>query len=155
MAQLVMQMPDSAPSRRAIAPVAADTGGATMVHRRAGGEPAANEDVLAQLSDGGSGGSSLPQPVRGFMETRFGADFGGVRVHADARAAALSGQLSAQAFTVGRDIYFGSQQFQPNAPSGRELIAHELTHAIQQGGAAQRPANIPAPAAPIAAPAPM
>lgn len=153
MAQLVMRMPDSAPSPRAIAPAAADSG-AAMVHRRASGEPAANEDVLAQLSNGGASGSSLPQPVRGFMETRFGADFGGVRVHADARAAALSGQLSAQAFTVGRDIYFGSQQFQPNAPSGRELIAHELTHTIQQGGAAQRPANIPAPAAAKAA-APM
>jgi hypothetical protein len=96
----------------------------------------------------------LPQAVRSFMETRFGADFSGVRVHADAHAAALSGQLSAQAFTVGREIYFGGHQFQPNTQSGRELIAHELTHTIQQGGAAQRAAGMAASGAPARAPAP-
>lgn len=71
------------------------------------------------------------------METRFGADFGAVRVHTGSAAAAQAKQLDATAFTTGRDIYFGKGQFQPDTPAGKELIAHELTHTIQQGATKQ------------------
>ena len=73
------------------------------------------------------------------MEPRFGADFGAVRMHTDDRAANLNRQVSAQAFTVGNQIFFGRDRFQPETSDGRELIAHELTHTIQQ--ARRRPAG--------------
>ena len=84
------------------------------------------------------GGSPLPSGVRSFMEPRFGADFGNVRIHTGEAAAQQSSALSAHAFTVGEHVFFGRDQFKPESASGRELIAHELTHTIQQGAAVQR-----------------
>lgn len=75
------------------------------------------------------------------MEPRFGADFSRVRIHRDERAAIASRQLNAAAFTVGQHIHFGQGQWQPGSAAGRELIAHELTHTIQQGAASQGTAN--------------
>ena len=84
------------------------------------------------------GGSPLPSGVRSFMEPRFGANFGNVRIHTGEAAAQQSSALSAHAFTVGEHVFFGRDQFKPESASGRELIAHELTHTIQQGVAVQR-----------------
>lgn len=84
------------------------------------------------------GGSPLPTGVRRFMEPRFGANFGNVRIHTGETAAKQSASLNAHAFTVGEHVFFGRNQFQPESTSGRELIAHELTHTIQQGAAIQR-----------------
>jgi hypothetical protein len=92
--------------------------------------------VEDQLRQNSGGGSPLPGDVRGFMETRFGADFGGVRVHADSGAADLNRQLSAQAFTHGNEIYMGEGKYEPSSNDGKRLLAHELTHVVQQGGAA-------------------
>jgi hypothetical protein len=72
------------------------------------------------------------------MEPRFRADFRGVRVHTGDQAARLNRRLHAQAFTVGNQIFFGSNRFQPDTHGGRRLIAHELTHTIQQGAAVQQ-----------------
>jgi Domain of unknown function (DUF4157) len=66
------------------------------------------------------------------MEPRFGADFSGVRVHTDAGADGLNRSLSAKAFTTGRDIYFRQGEYNPGSSSGRSLLAHELTHVVQQ-----------------------
>jgi len=77
------------------------------------------------------------------MEPRFGADFSQVRVHADAKAADLNRQAQAHAFTTGGQIYFGQGKFKPETQEGRELIAHELTHTIQQGAAPQRAPAVP------------
>ena len=85
-------------------------------------------------------GAPLPAGVRSFMEPRFGADFSNVRIHTGGKAAEQSASLSAHAFTVGQHVFFGPNQFQPECASGRELIAHELTHTIQQGAAVQRSA---------------
>ena len=86
-----------------------------------------------------TGGQTLGAEVRKFMEPRFGASFGGVRIHTDDTAAHLSQQMQARAFTVGNQIFFGSGQFRPDSSEGRELIAHELTHTLQQGAATQQP----------------
>jgi hypothetical protein len=83
------------------------------------------------------GGGALPESVRSFMEPRFRADFSRVRIHTDGRADAASRQIQARAFTVGERIYFAGGQFRPETAEGRELIAHELTHTIQQGAAPQ------------------
>lgn len=86
-------------------------------------------------SAGGGGGASLPAPALAFFEHSFQRDFGGVRVHADGGAAAASESLGAHAFTRGSDIYFGAGEYQPETQEGRRLIAHELTHTVQQRGA--------------------
>ena len=67
------------------------------------------------------------------MESRFGADFSGVRIHTGSGAEGLSASVSAQAFTHGNDIYFNSGKFSPGTEAGGHLLAHELTHTIQQG----------------------
>ena len=69
------------------------------------------------------------------MEPRFGHDFGNVRVHFDARAAASARSVNALAYTVGHDIVFSDGAFAPDDPSGRSLLAHELAHVVQQSGA--------------------
>jgi hypothetical protein len=89
-----------------------------------------------------SGGSPLPDATRSFFEPRFGADFSQVRVHTDTRAAATAKSINAKAFTVGWDIAFGAGQYAPQSHEGQHLLAHELTHVMQQGGA-----GTPAPAA--------
>jgi hypothetical protein len=81
---------------------------------------------------GRGGGRPLDDGVRSEMEGRFGADFGGVRVHADGRAAESARAVNAHAYTVGNDIVFGSGRYDPASPTGQRTIAHELTHVVQQ-----------------------
>ena len=83
----------------------------------------------------GEPGQPLDSSTRAFMEPRFGHDFGNVRVHFDARAAASARSVNALAYTVGHDIVFSDGAFAPDDPSGRSLLAHELTHVVQQSGA--------------------
>lgn len=79
-----------------------------------------------------SPGQPLDSETRAFMEPRFGQDFSGVRVHTDARAAESAWEVNARAYTVGRDVVFGSGQHSPRTNVGQKLIAHELTHVVQQ-----------------------
>lgn len=78
------------------------------------------------------GGSALPAATRAFFEPRFRVDFGNVRVHTGARAEEAAESVSAKAFTLGNDIAFGSGQYSPASHEGRKLLAHELTHTVQQ-----------------------
>jgi hypothetical protein len=72
------------------------------------------------------------------MESRFGTSFSSVRVHTDTAAVQMNRDLSAQAFTHGRDIYMNPERYDPGAEGGKKLLAHELTHVVQQGGASDR-----------------
>ncbi|MCX4245562.1 eCIS core domain-containing protein [Paraliomyxa miuraensis] len=85
-----------------------------------------------------SGGQPLPSELLGYMEARFGRDFGQVRSHSGPEAALLARQVRARAFTVGHDIVFGEGQLRPREPDGRRLVAHELTHVLQQQGGLHR-----------------
>ncbi len=78
-------------------------------------------------------GRSLDGETRSFMERRFGHDFSGVRVHAGGKASASARSVGARAYTVGRDVVFGAGQYAPGTTQGRRLLAHELTHVVQQG----------------------
>jgi hypothetical protein len=91
-----------------------------------------------QLSASRGGGSPLPAEVRSFMEPRFGADFSGVRLHTGRDAAQLNREVSAQAFTHGQDIYLGEGKSDVASPTGKALLAHELTHTIQQGAVVRK-----------------
>lgn len=79
-----------------------------------------------------SHGEPLAEGTRKHMEVRFGHDFSGVRVHTDASAAEMCASLQADAFTAGRDIYFARGQYSPGSREGQRLLAHELTHSVQQ-----------------------
>jgi hypothetical protein len=79
-----------------------------------------------------SSGQSLDAPVRAFMEGRFGHDFSHVRIHADSRAAEATNAVGALAYTTGHQIVFGAGQYNPGTVAGKELLAHELTHVVQQ-----------------------
>ena len=81
-----------------------------------------------------SSGQPLDPATRAFFEPRFGQDFSRVRVHTDARAADSAKAVNALAYTVGRDVVFASGQYAPDTNTGRRLLAHELTHVVQQAG---------------------
>ena len=82
-------------------------------------------------------GQPLDEPVRMYMEPRFSHDFGQVRVHRDEQAATSAREVNALAYTVGNDIVFGAQQYDPESAGGKHLLAHELAHVVQQRGAAE------------------
>ncbi len=85
------------------------------------------------LSSSKGGGDVLPTDTRSEMESGFGADFSGVRVHNDSNAVQMNQGLGSQAFTNGNDIYFNEGKYDTGSDSGKHLLAHELTHTIQQG----------------------
>ncbi|HEY0738614.1 MAG TPA: DUF4157 domain-containing protein, partial [Herpetosiphonaceae bacterium] len=91
-----------------------------------------------------SGGQPLDPATRAFMEPRFGHDFSQVRVHTDALAASAASSISAQAFTVDNQIVFGAGQYTPVSSAGKSLLAHELTHVVQQSGKSGRAHGAPA-----------
>jgi Domain of unknown function (DUF4157)/Lysine-specific metallo-endopeptidase len=102
------------------------------IQRKESGEMTASPSVESRLSATKGGGNPLPESTRTHMESAIGADFSNVRVHTGGEAVQLSQDLSAHAFTHGSDVYFNSGKFSPNTDSGRHLLAHELTHTVQQ-----------------------
>ncbi|MBD2563982.1 MULTISPECIES: eCIS core domain-containing protein [Nostoc] len=108
------------------------------IQRQGEGQPNVSSNVAADIQNSMTAGSPLPLTVRRFMEPRFGANFNKVKIHTGDKSAKLNKQLNAQAFAMGNHIFFGKDKFQPDSQEGKELIAHELTHTIQQGEVAQR-----------------
>jgi Domain of unknown function (DUF4157) len=104
------------------------------IQRKESGEMTASPSVESRLSATKGGGSSLPESTRTHMESAIGADFSNVRVHTGDTVVQLSQDLSAHAFTHGSDVYFNSGKYAPDTEGGRHLLAHELTHTVQQGG---------------------
>jgi hypothetical protein len=78
------------------------------------------------------GGQPLAEPIRASMEARFGHDFSRVHIHTDQTASGLAASINARAFTLGRDVVFGAGQYAPGSEAGQRLLAHELTHVVQQ-----------------------
>jgi len=94
-----------------------------------------SEGLEADINAARGSGQPLPDSVRSSLEPRLGHDFSQVHVHSDANADKLSQQLGAKAFTSRNDVFFREGAYQPGSDSGRGLIAHELTHVVQQGAA--------------------
>jgi hypothetical protein len=136
-ARLTVRSPDDACEQEA------DHAAEQVVQRKAtpseGRSPVAPPLVRQTLE---AGGDPLPPRSRAIMEARFDADFGDVRVHADDRAARSAQAVGAQAYTVGRNIVFGTGRYAPETGGGQRLLAHELTHVAQQRSATL-PSEIP------------
>ncbi len=126
-AERVMATPAARPAARTGAAVQRAAAGAV-----AGRAPA---DVSAELRDELGGGAALPASARAFLEPRFGTDFGGVRVHTGERAARVAVKLGARALTYLNHVFFAPGAYDPGGADGLRLLAHELTHVVQQGAA--------------------
>jgi len=109
----------------------------TMNNAETAKVPSIVHDVL------NSPGEPLDTGMRSFMEPLFGFDFGRVRIHTDARAAESARAVNALAYTVERDVVFGTGQYEPGTSAGQKLLAHELTHVTQQMKMAGMPTNSP------------
>jgi hypothetical protein len=105
----------------------------TPVQRKADGQPQVLPDATSEVDAVlRSPGRPLDEPTRRLMSSRIGFDFGKVRIHTDDRAAASAKALGARAYTIGTDVVFGSGRYAPDTAAGRRLLAHELTHVVQQ-----------------------
>lgn len=94
--------------------------------------PEIDPNIESHIQSLNGRGQPLSGKVRAFFEPRFGYDFSGVRVHTDAKAAESARAMNAKAYTVGQDVVFGEGQYTPEAREGKRLLAHELTHVMQQ-----------------------
>jgi len=101
-----------------------------------GQSPEVTPEFESRIQSLRGGGQALPEAAREFFEPRFGHDFSQVRLHTDMQAAESVQAVNARAFTVGPDIAFGSGQYAPETTEGRRLLAHELTHVVQQASGA-------------------
>ena len=95
-------------------------------------------DLTIHIQSMKGGGHPLPESTRSFFEPRFGHDFSQVRVHSDAQAAEMARTVNARAFTTGQDVVFGAGQYMPRTEHGKRLMAHELTHVMQQNTGKRR-----------------
>jgi hypothetical protein len=110
----------------------ADAGGEQAVVGAAGG--ALSDEVSARIERARGGGSPLGGATRSRMESAIGGNLGSVRIHHDEESARLNRMVSARAFTLGNDIFFGRGEYRPDTPSGERVLAHELAHTRQRSG---------------------
>lgn len=125
------------------APADADAGGAPPRIQRFGGQSNVNTEAIPASVDRvlAEPGAPLEPALRHDMEARFGHDFSRVRVHADAPAGRSAREVEALAYTVGHHLVFAPGRFAPTTADGRRLVAHELTHVLQQTGSAALPGS--------------
>jgi len=111
-----------------------------LLQRSETGEQAqsVNPEIERNIDNFHGGGAPLPESSRAFFEPRFGYDFSRVRIHNGSAATETAEAINARAFTLGNDIVFGAGQYTPEQESGQKLLAHELTHVIQQNGIISR-----------------
>ncbi len=105
------------------------------IQRSDGGDNSLNSEFESTLNHAKrTGGQSLQPEIQAKMGQAMGADFSGVKVHTDATSDGLSQSIQAKAFTTGQDVFFKRGEYNPSSRGGQELIAHELTHVVQQNG---------------------
>ncbi|MBD2504567.1 DUF4157 domain-containing protein [Anabaena azotica FACHB-119] len=103
----------------------------------------ATSDLETSIQKSRGSGQPLADEIKQPMEQAFGADFNAVRIHTDAKSDKLNKSIQARAFTTGQDVFFRQGEYSPGSNSGKELLAHELTHVIQQNGGAVQPKSFP------------
>lgn len=95
----------------------------------------APQGIVQHINSSKGNGTSLPIKTNNFMSNAFGTDFSGVQIHTGSKAVQMNKQLGARALTYGNNIYFNSGEYNPHSSSGKSLLAHELTHVVQQNAA--------------------
>jgi hypothetical protein len=103
-----------------------------LIQTKSEGGAVVSDALTQKISSSQGSGSSLDSNTQSFMSSRFGNDFSQVKIHTDGEAVQMNRELNAKAFTTGSDIYFNEGQYQPHSDSGKQLLAHELTHTVQQ-----------------------
>jgi competence ComEA-like helix-hairpin-helix protein len=104
----------------------------------AGNVAQASPNISSQIQSNAGSGSPMAPAIQTEMSGKIGADFSGVKIHTGPQASSMSNALGAQAFTYGNDIFFNEGKYQPESNDGKRLLAHELTHTVQQGGSQPR-----------------
>lgn len=105
-----------------------------IVQKKGNASETASASLAQTLAQSKSSGQVLPQATQSFMGNRIGTDFSKVKIHTGDSAIQMNRQLGAKAFTNGNNIYFNQGQYNPQSTEGKHLLAHELTHVVQQGG---------------------
>ncbi|MDZ8257456.1 eCIS core domain-containing protein [Nostoc sp. ChiQUE01b] len=113
-----------------------------LVQRQGKGRTAATSELETSIQQARGNGQPLADDIKQPMEEAFGADFGSVRVHTDAQSNSLNESIQARAFTTGQDVFFRQGEYSPETNAGKELLAHELTHVVQQNGSAVQPKSL-------------
>jgi outer membrane protein OmpA-like peptidoglycan-associated protein len=138
----VMRMPDPAQNIQTSGTLNPTASRLPLISRLQAGDGSgafeASPEVEERIDQMRGGGQPLPKSERNFFESRMGYDFSSVRVHTDANAVQASHDIQAHAFTIGNDIAFSEGAYQPGTEAGRRLLAHELTHVVQQTGDTHR-----------------
>lgn len=124
------------------------------IHRTKSADSGDGLDLSTAVQATQKSGTALPADVRSFFEPRFGHDFSDVRVHTGDEAVRGARAAEARAYTIGRDIVFGAHEYAPGTAEGRRLLAHELTHVIQQDGGSGPDATLQRACGPAAIGAP-
>jgi Domain of unknown function (DUF4157) len=107
------------------------------VQTKGGAGSSASPSLSSKIEGSAGKGNGLPKKILSEMNASFGIDFSQVNIHTDSEAVQMNKELGAQAFTHGRDIYFNSGKYDAHSSDGKQLLAHELTHVVQQGTAGQ------------------
>ncbi|WP_010177184.1 eCIS core domain-containing protein [Aquimarina agarilytica] len=103
----------------------------------------ASAAVANKISSKSGKGERMANHTKAEMEGSFGVDFSNVNIHTDQESVSLNKKLGAQAFTHGNDVYFNSGKYNPDSSQGKHLLAHELTHTIQQGNIVLKKSLVP------------
>lgn len=108
-----------------------------FIQSKGNGAASVSDSLSGSIQNSRGRGAPLDGNSQSFMEARFGVDFSSVKIHTDSDSVQMNKELNAQAFTVGNDVYFNEGKYQPDTNNGKRLLAHELTHVLQQGHATQ------------------
>ena len=131
MAEQVMHMPEPQVQRQAEVEEEEEP---LQTKRDMNTTPEVTKNLTSQIHTIQNSGQPLSKSERSYFEPRFGVDFSQVRLHSDVQAAESARTLNAKAYTLGHDVVFGTEQDTPGTGEGRRLMAHELTHVVQQSG---------------------
>jgi hypothetical protein len=106
----------------------------SFIQTKSNTESSVSNSLSSSIQNSRGNGSLMDNNTQSFMENRMGADFSSVKIHTGKEAVQMNKELNAQAFTVGSDVYFNEGKYQPHSSEGKQLLAHELTHVVQQNG---------------------
>ena len=133
-AKRIQRVEEEQPAAKRIQRVEEEQPAAKRIQRKEEAQKEDDQVVETMIRRTKGGGVPLPEDLRAEMEKEFGADFSQVRIHTGADAIEMTQAMHAHAFTHGYDIYFNEGRFDPASKGGKELLAHELAHVVQQKG---------------------